>query len=156
MLVFVVLSCLLVSVVWQRLAMLAAAGWPISELLDRTLANAFGWQTIVDATDRAPSVLNGGLDKISPVYWAGIITAAAAIDLIQLKKSKNNPNYTPGNLNFDPLGLYPSDKEGQDQMKLAEIKNGRLAMLAITAFAIQEAATNMGVVDNPFLLHHFN
>ncbi|KAG7350842.1 fucoxanthin chlorophyll a/c protein [Nitzschia inconspicua] len=139
-----------------RLAMLAAVGWPISELLDRTLANAFGWQTIVDATDRAPSVLNGGLGKISPVYWAGVITIAAAIDLIQLQKSRNNPTYTPGNLNFDPLGLYPDDKEGQDQMKLAEIKNGRLAMLAITAFALQEAVTHMGVIDNPFFIHSLN
>jgi hypothetical protein len=41
-------------------------------------------------------------------------------------------------------------------MKLAEIKNGRLAMLAITAFAIQEAVTKMGVVDNPFLFHQLN
>ncbi|KAL3935682.1 MAG: hypothetical protein SGARI_002873, partial [Bacillariaceae sp.] len=126
-----------------RLAMLAALGWPVSELLDKTLAHNFGWNAIVDATDRAPSVLNGGLDKISPVYWAGIITAAAAIDLIQVNKARKNPNYTPGNLNFDPLGLYPADKEGQDQMKLAEIKNGRLAMLAISTFAIQEAVTKM-------------
>jgi hypothetical protein len=139
-----------------RLAMLAALGWPISELFDRTIAQNLGWKVVIDASDRAPSVLNGGLDKISPVYWAGIITAAAAIDLIQINKSVKNPNYTPGNLNFDPLGLYPADKEGQDRMKLAEIKNGRLAMLAITAFAIQEAVTKMGVVDNPFLFHQLN
>mmetsp|Transcript_40140 Transcript_40140/g.96952 ORF Transcript_40140/g.96952 Transcript_40140/m.96952 type:complete len:231 (+) Transcript_40140:453-1145(+) len=137
-----------------RLAMLAALGWPISELFDRTIAQNLGWNVVVDATDRAPSVLNGGLDKISPVYWAGIITAAAAIDLIQSNKSAKNPQYTPGDLNFDPLRLYPADKEGQERLQLAEIKNGRLAMLAITAFAIQEGVTKMGVVDT--LLHQFN
>jgi Chlorophyll A-B binding protein len=136
--------------------MLAVVGWPVSELFDRTIANYLGWQTIVDATDRAPSILNGGLGKISPVYWAGVITVAAAIDLIQLDKSRKNPSYTPGNLNFDPLGLYPEDREGQEKMKLAEIKNGRLAMLAVTAFAVQEAVTKMGIVDNPFFVHQLN
>eukprot|EP00529_Nitzschia_sp_RCC80_P032117 CAMPEP_0113506622 /NCGR_PEP_ID=MMETSP0014_2-20120614/36006_1 /TAXON_ID=2857 /ORGANISM="Nitzschia sp." /LENGTH=220 /DNA_ID=CAMNT_0000402129 /DNA_START=275 /DNA_END=937 /DNA_ORIENTATION=- /assembly_acc=CAM_ASM_000159 len=137
-----------------RLAMLAALGWPISELLDRTIAQNLGWNVVVDATDRAPSVLNGGLDKISPVYWAGIVTAAAAVDLIQSNKSAKNPQYTPGDINFDPLRLDPADKEGQDRLQLAEIKNGRLAMLAITAFAIQEGVTKMGVVDT--LLHQLN
>ena len=72
---------------------------------------------------------------------------AAAIDLIQIEQSKKTPNYTPGNLGFDPLNLYPKDKEGQDRMKLAEIKHGRVAMMAVTAFAFQEAISNMGVID---------
>ena len=32
-------------------------------------------------------------------------------------------------------------------MQTAELKNGRLAMIAITAFAVQEAVTKLGVVD---------
>jgi Chlorophyll A-B binding protein len=32
-------------------------------------------------------------------------------------------------------------------MQLAEIKHGRLAMIAIAGFAIQEYATQIGVVD---------
>ena len=64
--------------------MLAAAGWPLAELFDRPLANLIGQQPIVDGFDRSPSVLNGGLDKISPVYWAGILLAASAIDLYQV------------------------------------------------------------------------
>ena len=69
-----------------------------------------------------------------------------------LRQDKNG--ITPGNLNFDPLGLYPADEDGQRNMQLAEIKNGRLAMLAITGFAIQEALTKMAVVDQtPFFFH---
>jgi hypothetical protein len=33
---------------------------------------------------------------------------------------------------FDPFGLYPEDAAGQEQMQLKELKNGRMAMIAIT------------------------
>jgi hypothetical protein len=130
-----------------RLAMLAAAGWPISELFDRQIANAFGLDPVLDASDRAPSVLNGGLGKISPVYWVAVLAAAAAIDVYGISKSKNSPNYFPGNLGFDPFGIYPKGKEGQMRMQTTEIKNGRLAMIAVTAFAFQELVQKVGVVD---------
>lgn len=133
-----------------RLAMLAAAGWPVSEVLDRTIANSLGLTPVLDAHDRVPSLLNGGLGKVSPVYWVACIGAAAAIDIIQINKanSARSSSYPfPGALGFDPLGLYPSDEDGQRRMQTAEIKNGRLAMIAITAFAAQEAVTNMGVVN---------
>jgi len=131
-----------------RLAMLAAAGWPISELFDRKIANLIGAPAVVDASDRVPSVLNGGLGKISPVYWVACLLAAGAIDLIQNDKaSKNEDGYFAGNLGFDPLGLYPKDAAGQERMQLTELKNGRLAMIAITAFAFQEFVTNLGVIN---------
>jgi hypothetical protein len=131
-----------------RLAMLAAAGWPVSELFDKKIASALNLAPLVDASDRAPSVLNGGLGKVSPVYWAVCLIAAGAIDLYGINRAKSNaPDYFPGNLGFDPLGLYPKDKAGQERMQLQELKNGRLAMIAITAFAFQEFATKLGVVS---------
>lgn len=131
-----------------RLAMLAAAGWPISELFDKKIASIFGLTPVLDAADRAPSLLNGGLGKISPFYWISVLGLAAAIDLYGIKQSRSGkPDYFPGNLGFDPLGVFPKDAEGQKWMQTAEIKNGRLAMIAITAFAFQEFATKLGVVD---------
>jgi hypothetical protein len=131
-----------------RLAMLAAVGWPLSERFDRPIADSVDMEPMVDASNRAPALLNGGLDKISPVYWAVCLIAAAAIDLYGIRRSKeNNPDYFPGNLGFDPLGLYPRDESGQRWMQLAEIKHGRLAMIAITAFAYQEFAKSYAVVD---------
>jgi Chlorophyll A-B binding protein len=59
--------------------------------------------------------------------------------------------YTPGNYGFDPLNLYKvrGDKKA---MEAAEIKNGRLAMIAITAFVFQEVATGLPVVqETPYL-----
>jgi len=131
-----------------RLAMLAAAGWPLSELFDKKLAVWAGMSPLVDVHDRAPSVLNGGLGRVSPAYWAACLLAAGAIDLYGINQAKaNEPGYFPGNLGFDPLGLYPKDEAGQKQMRLKEIKNGRLAMMAITGFAIQEFVSKLGVVD---------
>jgi Chlorophyll A-B binding protein len=124
----------------------AAAGWPLSELFDRKIANLVGLTPVVDATDRAPSILNGGLGKISPFYWIACLLVAGAIDVYGINQAKNT-NYFPGNLGFDPLGLYPKDQAGQDRMQLAEIKNGRLGMIAITAFAVQEWVYSLGVVD---------
>lgn len=131
-----------------RLAMLAAAGWPLSELFDRKIAGVLGLNPLVDGSDRAPSLLNGGLGKVSPVYWVVTLLAAAAIDVYGISRSKSNsPDYFPGNLGFDPLGLYPKDQAAQEDMQLKELKNGRLAMIAITAFAVQEAVSKLGVID---------
>jgi hypothetical protein len=131
-----------------RLAMLAAAGWPLSELFNGKISSVLGMNSLLDSSDRAPSVLNGGLDKVSLVYWGACILGTAAIEAYGISKSKTNaPDYFPGNLGFDPLGMYPKDKEGQMRMQLQEIKNGRLAMIAITAFAVQEFVSKLGVVD---------
>ena len=131
-----------------RLAMLAAAGWPLSEVFDKKIAFAMHMNPLVDAADRAPSVLNGGLGKVSPAYWVACLGVAAAIEFVGISKSKSgDEGYFPGNFGFDPIGAYPKDEAGQQRMQLAEIKNGRLAMIAIFAFAIQEAVSQVGVVD---------
>jgi len=133
-----------------RLAMLAAAGWPISELMDKSIAKVFGMAPLVDSADRVPSLLNGGLGKVSPVYWGVCIGLAAAIDLYGMSR-KSTDGYTPGDLGFDPLGLYPFSPADRKEMQLKEIKNGRLAMLAVFGFAIQEFTSKIGVVDEtPF------
>ena len=76
----------------------------------------------------------------------------AAIDTFGIQRARaGEEGYIPGDLGFDPLGLYPSDEEGQRQMQLREVKHGRLAMLGVTGFAIQEATSKVGVIDEtPF------
>jgi len=133
-----------------RLAMLAAAGWPLSEVFDRKIAASLGMDPLLDGSDRVPSLLNGGLGKISPLYWIGCIVLAAGIDWMGMLKSKNpSQDYLPGDFGLR-LG-YPSDDEGKKWMQTAEIKNGRLAMIAVFGFAIQEFVSKQGVVDEtPF------
>jgi Chlorophyll A-B binding protein len=126
----------------------AAVGWPLSELWDRQIASYLSLDPMLESGDRVPSLLNGGLDQVSPVWWGFCLGLTAAIDLYGLSKAREgNPSYFPGNLQFDPFGLYPSDKDGRERMETAEIKHGRLAMMAVVGYAVQEYVTKLGVVD---------
>lgn len=129
-----------------RLAMLAAAGWPLSEVFDKKIANIFSLTPLLDSNDRVPSILNGGLGKVSPAYWAACVVLAGGVELYGMSQ-KNSPDYFPGNLGIDPFGLYPKTEAEQKDMQLKEIKNGRLAMIAIFGFAIQEFVSKIGVID---------
>jgi len=168
-----------------RLAMLAAAGWPLAELWHGGLCKIFGADYALDVTQgRSLSVLNGGLGEVAPFLLLVVLgcSAVEASTLDQVygltatgKTMKPNgqvvmKSYVPGDCGFDPLGLYGwfgqnigvmdqmrSDKdpayafelaeEARREMETAEIKNGRLAMLAITGYAFQEAIYGTPVVD---------
>lgn len=55
-------------------------------------------------------------------------------------------NY-PGSWLFDPLNLS-ADARLYEEMKVREIKNGRLAMVAWLGFAVQAAVTGEGPIEN--------
>merc|ERR1719240_1857765 len=111
-----------------RLAMLAAFGWPVSEIAN------FG--NLLTKDGRAPSLLNGGLGNVNGVYWAAVAGLAIYWEAQGLDKQFGKKDtYLPGMLGFDPLGA------DSPSMRNAEITNGRVAMLAITAFAYEEAIT---------------
>eukprot|EP00980_Cylindrotheca_fusiformis_P028899 scaffold22672_cov141-Cylindrotheca_fusiformis.AAC.2 len=136
----------------SRLAMLAAVGWPVSEVLDRAIAEYFQAPTMLDDGDRAPSVINGGLGKIPVQFWGFCLGLCAAIDMYGVAKARRgDDDYFPGNLGFDPLNLYPRDREGQKRMELAEIKHGRTAMVGVLGYVLEESKTRLAVVDEtPF------
>ncbi|KAG7363302.1 chlorophyll A-B binding protein [Nitzschia inconspicua] len=139
----------------SRLAILAVVGWPLAELWDKPLADAAGLPTLLTKTGESPALLNGGLDKIPAAYWVAVIALAGIVELENMKvKEEKGKAYLPGMCNFDPLGLFPSDKAGQMAMMTKEIKHGRIAMMGILGFAIQEAVYNQPVVsETPFFFH---
>eukprot|EP00629_Pelagomonadales_sp_RCC1024_P009686 CAMPEP_0119262096 /NCGR_PEP_ID=MMETSP1329-20130426/1922_1 /TAXON_ID=114041 /ORGANISM="Genus nov. species nov., Strain RCC1024" /LENGTH=204 /DNA_ID=CAMNT_0007261705 /DNA_START=69 /DNA_END=683 /DNA_ORIENTATION=+ len=51
------------------------------------------------------------------------------------------PEYVPGDLDFDPLGLKPEDPEELKAMQTKELQHGRLAMLAAAGMIVQELQT---------------
>mmetsp|Transcript_24904 Transcript_24904/g.53727 ORF Transcript_24904/g.53727 Transcript_24904/m.53727 type:complete len:227 (-) Transcript_24904:57-737(-) len=136
----------------SRLAMLAAAGWPIAELWDSKIAAALGLESALTSTGASPSLLNGGLDKIEPDYWVivGAIAGLAELSSYETKEEKGK-DYIPGDCGFDPLGLAPDNKEDMMAMQTKEIKNGRVAMMAILGYAVQEALYRSPVTaETPF------
>ena len=54
---------------------------------------------------------------------------------------KLKPNYVPGDLGFDPLGLKPTSPSELREMQTKELQNGRLAMIGAAGFLAQEAVT---------------
>lgn len=145
----------------SRLAMLAAVGWPMSELL------APSWML---QNGCAPSVLNG-VNPLSFLAIAGFLGGAAFFEYkTSLRPSLDTPmgkmhekdmsaiwKYgVPGDYNFDPLNLYSScgdDFKGRKGLRDVELSHGRVAMLGITYFAAWEALTGHPIVENNMLFH---
>eukprot|EP01083_Nonionella_stella_P176805 619582_1 len=145
----------------SRLAMLAAIGWPMSELL------APSWML---QNGCAPSVLNG-VNPLSFLAIAGFLGAAGWFELkTSLRSSQSTPmgkihekdmsavwKYgVPGDYNWDPLDLYSScgdDFKGRKGLRDVELSHGRVAMLGITYFAFWEALTGHPIVENNMLFH---
>merc|ERR1719491_592610 len=126
-----------------RLAMLATVGWVISELTHTSIASTLGVDSIVGANDQVPSVLNGGLDKVNPLFWLEVVCVAAVLEFLAIEKGDNRE---PGNFSFDPFQLSGKSREEKFYVQESELFNGRLAMLAITGFAIQEYTTRDAVI----------
>ena len=59
--------------------MLAAAGWPLSELWHKEIADALGLDSILASEGKAPSVLNGGLDNSWIIAAAGVSLAIGGL-----------------------------------------------------------------------------
>lgn len=136
----------------SRLAMLAAIGWPISELWHKEIASILNMESILASNDKAPSILNGGL---SNTYASGTLMASIVIAAYLESKAMKEENvfwnsdkpedYVPGDLGFDPLNLY--EKRGDKKsMETAELKHGRLAMIVVTVYVLQEFLTGRPVV----------
>mmetsp|Transcript_32 Transcript_32/g.159 ORF Transcript_32/g.159 Transcript_32/m.159 type:complete len:240 (+) Transcript_32:298-1017(+) len=136
----------------SRLAMLAVIGWPLAELFDKPIADAAGLPTLLTKSGASPSLLNGGLNKIDIAYWGAVVALAGVIEIENDKvKEEKGKAYVPGDCGFDPLGFFPADKAGQKEMMTKEIKHGRLAMMAILGFVVQEALYRTPVVsETPF------
>lgn len=131
-----------------RLAMLAAAGWPASEVWAPTESLADG--------GRAPSTLNGHL--LSAPGIVGLLLLVGLSAYIELGAGKaaaaeseraaraGEKDFVAGQI--DPF-LRPSfaRKLGSDQrfFQLAELKNGRVAMVAVVLYVLEEAATGRPV-----------
>lgn len=108
-----------------RSAMLATLGFVAQQYV--TLPG----MTPVADSNLAPSMV-GASPMLQIVVWAGVLEWWTNKGNITMENMFSDPERVPGDLGFDPLGLSTGkSQEEKDAMALKEIKNGRLAMLAI-------------------------
>lgn len=131
-----------------RLAMLASVGWPLTEIYHPYLSKMYNMPNLLSDNGKVPSILNGGLDKINPVFFMAVIIFASALEFPYINKKYDKDSIT-GDLGFDPLKLYKDrDVVSKVKLELKELNNGRIAMLAITYFAFNEFITNTPITKN--------
>lgn len=130
-----------------RVAMLAFVGLVVGELINPF----FGGQITGPAIYQFQQA-----DELLPVFWVFALQTVAwvegqtIIDLWQpledtfkepLGVAKLSKAAVPGDLGFDPLGLKPKTPQGFATMKTKELNNGRLAMIGVLGFIVQELIT---------------
>eukprot|EP00316_Scyphosphaera_apsteinii_P009283 CAMPEP_0119298232 /NCGR_PEP_ID=MMETSP1333-20130426/438_1 /TAXON_ID=418940 /ORGANISM="Scyphosphaera apsteinii, Strain RCC1455" /LENGTH=238 /DNA_ID=CAMNT_0007299279 /DNA_START=35 /DNA_END=751 /DNA_ORIENTATION=- len=93
------------------------------------------------------------IPKLPPALWFGMSLAIGICETLRIQKGWANPyeapskiqtlkpDYYPGDLGFDPLGLKPEDPAEFRIMQEKELSHGRLAMLAAAGFMAQEAVS---------------
>jgi len=108
-----------------RVTMLATLGFVLQQ-----------WWTLPGLTpvadsNMAPSAVGLG-PMLQIVFWGGVLefwTNKGKVTMLDMFEDKDR---VPGDFGFDPLGLaVGKSQEEKDLMQYKEIKNGRLAMLAI-------------------------
>jgi hypothetical protein len=57
-------------------------------------------------------------------------------------------SYYPGDIGFDPAGLKPTDPKEFAEIATKELQNGRLAMIAVAGFFLQELVNGKGIIEN--------
>jgi hypothetical protein len=124
-----------------RVSMLAALGFLVQE----SWHPLFGGEVGGAAINQIPEIpvplwfiltLGIGIAESARIQ-AGWSNPYEGMDKVQ----KLKPEYTPGDIGFDPLGLKPQDPEEFRAMQERELSHGRLAMIAAAGFLAQETIT---------------
>jgi len=147
-----------------RLAMLAAVAWPLQEIFHpilvdmlRASSDASTLDALAESGGMSPSVLNGGLEQweVVPALSLGVFLGSV-LELTDIKARETRGlafneyklDSVAGDLKFDPLNIasgLPADQRLDFQK--AEMINGRLAMLAVTAYVAIEFAFDQSIVS---------
>mmetsp|Transcript_1658 Transcript_1658/g.4403 ORF Transcript_1658/g.4403 Transcript_1658/m.4403 type:complete len:215 (-) Transcript_1658:74-718(-) len=123
-----------------RICMLAALGWIVQELY--TFPFYPGAPHIPTAAHDYMARWNGPLGQILLfTSFFEIMTLPAVIQMITGESDR-----APGDFCFDPLGLG-KDPEKLYKYQVNEVKNGRLAMIAVGGFVHQAWLSNMGALE---------
>lgn len=135
-----------------RVGMLAVLGFFAGEYVE-------GSSFLFNAEVSGPAITH--LEQVPTAFWILLTVGIGASESERLNIGWVDPkdvpvaqagllrtDYTPGDINFDPFGLKPTDPAELKTMQTKELQNGRLGMLAAAGFLAQELASGKGILDN--------
>lgn len=128
-----------------RLAMLAAAFWPLQEIADRLfIPNSFGHTTVIYG---GPTLPFFSLLMTAIMFLLGYLDIYAAA----VKDADVGEAFLPGECFWDPLRMLDgAPDEMKRNMQQRELNNGRMAMVAVAAYILEEAISHRPLVSLPF------
>jgi len=120
-----------------RAAMLATLGFVVPELV-RVPGEQFTFDAVPKVIQAHDALADTSMIQI--FGWISFVEACTFPALANM----NEFDRAPGDYGFDPLGLKPQSPEKLKEYQLAELKNGRLAMIAIGGMVAGAAITGNG------------
>jgi hypothetical protein len=124
-----------------RVSMLASLGFMTQE----SFHPLFGGDITGPAINQIP--------QLPSEYWATLLFGIVLAEKYRIDRGwadpreddgnmqRLKPDYMPGDLGFDPMGLKPKTEKEFRVMQEKELSHGRLAMLAAAGFLAQETVT---------------
>lgn len=120
-----------------RIAMLAYVGFVSVDLGFHIYPLPEAYEGLTSVTAHDELVEQGAMGQI--FLW---ITLSEVISSIAVMQMLEGSGRQPGDYGFDPLGIMSGATEEEwDMMKMREIQNGRLAMLAFSGIVTQAVLT---------------
>jgi hypothetical protein len=130
-----------------RIATLSVIGRIFAETLHPDLSFMLNSENLLVNQQIVPSLINGGLDKIEPLFYVLtfiyvlMIEIGDTIDLTKIKKDKND-NYK---IDYDFFNIYKNSSD-KNKLKKLEVYLCRFFMLLSSWFAYYEYATNTSII----------
>ena len=120
-----------------RICMMAAAGFAAVDCGLRVYPLPEAYEGLTSVTAHDALVKQGAMGQMLLFFsLAEIIASVAVVQML------NGSGREPGDYKFDPVGLLKGKSaEEIDEMKLKELTNGRLAMIAFSGMVTQAVLT---------------
>jgi light-harvesting complex II chlorophyll a/b binding protein 5 len=130
-----------------RLGMLAALAFPVQERLEPVLAKAFNLpDELKETLGRSPSIVNGGLEQGEiPLTILAFLAAGAVVEYLTNKlKKEQGANYVPGDIGLPYVNAASLEQKAVRQLQ--ELQFGRLAMVAVLVYVVEESVSQTSVL----------
>lgn len=126
-----------------RLAMLAAVIWPLQELIDRAIlpVEEYTFTIIYGEGTTLPFLV---------LLMTLIMMLLGYLDIFasQIRAGETGDAFLPGECFWDPLSVLDGAQEHMKRrMQERELMNGRIAMVAVALYALQEAITHRPLIE---------